>query len=361
MRDEPDTAAQEKKDGGVSARAAFDAGEMFSFVEAQVAMGPRRPGSPPDRANEDYLEERLREFGLENVRREPIPITHWEPRRTSLEVVSDGKTEAVDAFPIAFSAFTPDDGVEAPLVYADPRRLLHWGSWRGAVVVTEVGFPSLDIARLAPFAMDSYDPDGDMRDIKHPATWVRLGWHLYRKAARRGAVGFIAIIRDQPGGTCRMFAPYGFREKDILDKPLPGFWVGKGDGERLVRLAKDRSARARLISTGVREPVDTHNIIGEIGGRRSDEAIVIHSHHDSPFESPVEDATGVAVVLSLARHFAERRDLSRRLVVLFTTGHFYGSIGTREFLRVHREDIVPKTVCEISVEHIAKEGPFLFS
>jgi Zn-dependent M28 family amino/carboxypeptidase len=96
-------------------------------------------------------------------------------------------------------------------------------------------------------------------------------------------------------------------------------------------------------------------VVGEIPGK-SDEVVVLSCHHDSPFESPVEDASGVAVVLALARHFAESRDLNRRLVVLLTAGHFYGSIGTRTFIRQHQTDVVKKTAVEISIEHIAKEA-----
>jgi hypothetical protein len=152
-----------------------------------------------------------------------------------------------------------------------------------------------------------------------------------------------------------MYAPYGFREADILDKPLPGVWVGRDQGAALRRLAKSGRARAALTLTGPLEASVTHNIVAEIPGR-SREAIVLSCHHDSPFTSPVEDASGVAVVLALAKHFAERRDLERRLVVLLSAGHFYGSIGTRTFIDKHRGDVVADAAIEISIEHIGKEA-----
>ncbi len=83
--------------------------------------------------------------------------------------------------------------------------------------------------------------------------------------------------------------------------------------------------------------------------------IVLSCHHDSPFESPVEDASGCAVVLALAKRFAEERPLRRRLVVLFSAGHFYGSIGTRTFIHEH-PDLVRRTAFEVSIEHIALEA-----
>ncbi|MHC4248541.1 MAG: M28 family peptidase [Planctomycetota bacterium] len=344
----------------------FDASEMLGWVERQAGMGPRRTGSAAGAEVEEFLEGKLREFGFESVRKEPIPVTHWEAREASLEVGEAGDgggLSPVDAFPIPYTAFTPDagpdGGLEAPLVWADPRRLFHFGRWRGAVVVTDICFPPLDTGVLARFAMGEHDPDGTAKKVCHPATWVRLGWHLYRKAARCGAAAFVGIVRDQPGGTCRMWAPYGFKERDILDKPVPGFWAGRAEGARLRDLARKGTGRARIRLEGVRRPAVAHNIVGELPGE-SDEAIVLHSHHDSPFDSPVEDATGVSVTLALARHFARRRDLRRRLVVLFTTGHFYGSLGTREFIRKHRSGLVRRTAIEISIEHVAreaKEGP----
>jgi hypothetical protein len=147
-----------------------------------------------------------------------------------------------------------------------------------------------------------------------------------------------------------MYAPYGTMEKPIFHRPIPGFWVGKNDGARLLQLG-----RAKMKLTGKRAPGITHNVVGEIPGK-SDEVMVLSCHHDSPFESPVEDGSGVAVVLALAKHFTQSRDLNRRLVVLLTAGHFYGSIGTRTFIREHKADVVEKTAVEISIEHIALEA-----
>lgn len=153
-----------------------------------------------------------------------------------------------------------------------------------------------------------------------------------------------------------MYAPYGFRESDILDKPIPGCWIRRDDGPPVIELARSGRGQARLLSTGTREPGITHNVVGEIPGRGSDELMVLSCHHDSPFTSPVEDGSGVAVVLALAQHFARAQKLRRRLVVLLSAGHFYGSIGTRTFIREHRAELLRRAAIEISIEHIAREA-----
>lgn len=273
----------------------FDADEIYKWVEAQTRFGARRPGSAAGHANERYLEERLRDFGLDNVRAEPIPIVHWAAEDARLEVRDTGGAfRALVSFPIPYVVFTRREGVEAPLVWVDSTRLRPYdpAHFRGKVVVTEIRFPSFPVKPLVKTCLGLHDPRGTAANVNHPATYVRLGWHVYHQAARHGAVGFIGILRDQPGGSCRMYAPYGFKEKDILNRPVPGFWVGREDGIRLAELART-GGQARLSITGVREPGLTHNIVGEIPGQ-TEETVVLSCHHDSPFVSPVEDATGVS-------------------------------------------------------------------
>ncbi len=333
---------------------AYDADEMMGWIEAIVAYGPRRPGSLADLAVERQLAEMLEGFGFESVRREPIAITAWEQGEASLVV--DGEF-APEVFPIPHAVPSADGGVQGPLLFVDPDHLPERERWRGAIVVAEIRFPRLDTRLLLKIAPGNYDPDGTLPLVDHPATWVRLGWHLYREAARRGAAGFVGILRDQPGGTCRMYAPYGFREADILDKPIPGVWIGRDEGSRLTSKMATSSTSARLTVGGGRSEAVTHNVVAELPGQgRDDEVIVLSCHHDSPFASPVEDASGCAVVLALARNLAAEKPLRRRLIVLFTAGHFHGSIGTRAFIREHRDDLVKRTALEVSIEHIAREA-----
>jgi hypothetical protein len=331
-----------------------DAAEMMGWIEAIAAHGPRRPGSDADLAVEGQLAGMLGGFGFESVRREPIPIAAWDEGGASLVVEHDGF--ASEAFPIPHAAPTLEGGIAGPLLFVDPDRLPARDRWRGAIVVAEIRFPRLETRLLLRIAPGQHDPDGTLPLVDHPATWVRLGWHLYREAVRRGAAGFVGILTDQPGGTCRMYAPYGFREADILDKPLPGVWIGRDDGTRLKERVSRQPTRARLTVAGGRREMVTHNVVAELPGRgKDDEVIVLSCHHDSPFASPVEDASGCAVVLALARKFASERPLRRRLVVLFTAGHFHGSIGTRRFIHAH-PDLVKRAAVEITIEHIAREA-----
>ncbi|UCH09754.1 MAG: hypothetical protein JSU61_11125, partial [Fidelibacterota bacterium] len=177
----------------------FNADEMFGWIQDQAELGPRRAGSPANHQAEEYLDSLLKEFGLSNVRKESIPVTYWEAETARLEVLVEGTYQAIPTFPIPYAAFTPDEGIEAPLIFLDAGKLRQPRKLKGAIVVTEIGFPPLDLELLMKFSPGYYDPDNLLPEVSHPATWVRLGWHLYRLAAERGAAGFIGILKDQPG------------------------------------------------------------------------------------------------------------------------------------------------------------------
>lgn len=328
--------------------------EMFGWIEDMYALGPRRPGTEPAHRCEDYLADTLKKIGFKNVRKDPISIRVWQADRYKL--TAGASDSDVPAHYIPYTAFTPPEGVEGKLLYVKPRdaasRLL--GSWKDRIVVADIRFPKLDASALKKFALAAHDPEKTL-NVSHCATWVRLRWTLYREASKRGAAGFIGILTDHYAGGHNYYAPYGFKEKDIHDKPIPGFWVDRVHGAEIRRLAKKGNARAKLLLTGEMNGGVTHNVIGELEGE-TDETFIIGCHHDSPFGSAVEDASGCAVGLAAAKHFARTRELKRTLIAAFTAGHFYGSIGTRTFIDRNLNGMLKKTALEFHVEHIAREA-----
>src|SRR5665647_617213 len=123
----------------------FDQSLMMGWVKEISGFGPRRAGSPAGHKNEDYLVEQLMNFGLENVHKEPIPITFRETHNALLEI-DDGKGfRPLVAQWIPFSAYTPEEGLEGTLVYADPEKFTQKENWKGKIVLTDISFPILDV------------------------------------------------------------------------------------------------------------------------------------------------------------------------------------------------------------------------
>ena len=90
-------------------------GEMLGWVRRVVGFGTRRPGYSQSLQVEHWLANVFREFGLAEVRREPVPVNYWEPLTTSLEFAADA-TE-FPCFPIPYTAWTASAGIESPTVF----------------------------------------------------------------------------------------------------------------------------------------------------------------------------------------------------------------------------------------------------
>ena len=190
--------------------------------------------------------------------------------------------------------------------------------------------------------------DVDIGDVHLPLEDIQVPWDVYWRACRHGARGVVLILSNMPTNSCTHFGPY-----DARMKPIPALWVGKYDGQRLRSLAA-RGAEANLTLVGEERRGVTHNVWGVLPGE-SEGTIVIHSHHDAPFQGATEDGCGMGQVLAQARAWSRvpRGERPKALLFLSTAAHFYGpALGTYEFVRKHMDDILAKTDVMICMEHL---------
>lgn len=105
---------------------------------------------------------------------------------------------------------------------------------------------------------------------------------------------------------------------------------------------------ANLLLTGVNTTGTLYHIFGFLPGK-SEEIIVIHTHHDG---WAVNEASGAAVVMALAKYFAQFPKESRERTLLFVAfdSHF-GKRSVGEFLG----SVQPRIVAALVIEMIAKE------
>lgn len=335
-------------------------GEMLGWIRQIVGFGTRRPGYPQSLQVEQWLETMLREFGLAEVRREPVPVNYWEPGTAALEFPKD--VGEFPCFPIPYTSWTPAAGIEAPTAFVgegnpeDFQRV----DLQGRIAVADMRFAELPGAALkkgSRFICDAHHsiPDGPL----HVANWLIQNFQANYEAQRRGAVGFILLLVDSPTDGCDFYVPY-----DGFLKGLPALWVGREHASRVRALAR-ASGRARLVSVGKNRLVDSHNVAGVIpgsggSGNPGNENIIVTCHHDAPFASAVEDASGLAVLLALAKEFStacnETKQLQRDLIFVASSGHFHGGVGNRTFVERHAGGFLKRTVAAFGVEHIAEEA-----
>jgi hypothetical protein len=338
-----------------------DSDEIYSWIEGICVTPHRRPGTPEGHSAERWVAERFREFGLEDVSMDPVPITSWSASKWSLRVGDD----TVPSFYIPYTEFTGPDGVTGRLIYAGKggRGTIEKMDVRGRIVVAEVTFPVFPTGMLLKGLRSSYyvsDPDGNISiKSRQYMNFVRQNFmggaadaahapdnDVYWRACAGGGAGVCLILRDQPAGTSTHYGPY-----DGIMKPMPGLWIGKHEAPGLIESARQEET-ATLTLEGKAEPGTMHNVWGVLPGM-SDDVILVTSHHDSPFTGAIEDGAGVAQVLAQARAWSRVPRKKRPMTIIFVVdaGHFYGSEGGRAFARQH-PDIMRRTRLLVTLEHL---------
>lgn len=335
--------------------------EIVGWLDEFCKSDNRRPGEPGGLAGEDFVYKKFMEFGLENVRKEPVEITLWRAVEWSLKVKGDGVEEEIPTFYTLNTGFTPDEGISAELVYvrSGSEEDFNTIDVKGKIAVIDMEFatlPLLPLMLLKGYYL--YDPDKTFTWwASQPACWVRKNWNIdkdtsksaYELAKKSGALAVVWILKDQPANVVTHYGPYDGEMKD-----LPALYVGRDDGARLKEMLAAGSLQATFVQTGTMTPGVMHNVHGVLPGK-SNEIVLITSHHDSPFKGYIEDGTGISMVLSLAKYFSQvpQEEREKTMVFLASSGHFYGSKGIETWLENHKEDIADKTVMNLNIEHVA--------
>ncbi|NVM52953.1 MAG: M28 family peptidase [Candidatus Helarchaeota archaeon] len=344
-----------------------DSDEIFAWITRICRTPHRRPGTPEGHEAEQWVAKKLKEFELENVTMDPIPITVWNAVRWSLKV-DDWE---IPSFFVVNTGFTSTQGVTAPLVYVGT------GTWKDfkkvdvaeKIVVADVPFPYMPtgvLVKLLQVLGASYcisDPDHSLTlRAGQYLNFVRQNFiggatsdtappsDVYWQAYKRGAKAICLILRDQPSNSNSHFGPY-----DGLMKPMPGLWIGKYDGMELRKKAK-AGTTATVLLEGTTIPGTMHNVWGVLPGM-SDEVVLVTSHHDSPFKGATEDGAGVAQVFAQIKAWSSvpKEKRARTLVFVVDAGHFYGSEGGSAFARDHA-DLMKRVKILVTLEHLgAKE------
>ena len=331
--------------------------EIFAWIEKIFAQGVRRPGYSADRWTENWCEQQFRLLGLESVRRQPVKLPQWEPLECSLLVQAQGSDWSVPCFPLPHSAPTQGLRVEIEAWSDDETRSLAGKAALVDVSLNRVppAFTNLLLARREEFAGEDlawrcYDPRRSFDDAVQVLPFGRHVMAVMEPAIAAGAVAFVGTLSNYPGGSFKYYVPY-----DAQPRPIPGVWISARDGERLRQLCRDERVRIMLVSRAVRREISTDNVIGELPGA-DDEIVVIGSHHDGPWSSAVEDASGVALVMAQAQYWSRVPAAARphHLLFLLNAGHMAGGAGVRAFVDQQRA-LLERVVLEVHLEHAANE------
>jgi hypothetical protein len=322
--------------------------EIVGWIESIFERGVRRPGHPADRFAEEWSAARFRELGLRDVRLEPVRMPGWEPRASSLAIEpgSGGGTPlALPCFPLPHSAPTRDLEAELALLPEEGA-----GEVAGKLAVCELHLLRLPQTFMRERATRSFDPDGALDTLVQVLPFGARFQHVMEPAIEAGAAGFVGILAGVPWETCDYYVPY-----DGVARPIPGVWLSARSGAQLRERMKAGPLRGRLVVDAVRQEIVCHNVVGWLPGA-SDEWVIVGSHHDGPWSSAVEDASGMALVLAQAQYWARLPQAERphNLLFLLNAGHMAGGAGVHGFIAAHRE-LLGRCVLELHLEHAACE------
>jgi len=330
---------------------------ILRLTDDVYTIGERRPGSKADLAAIDFLAMMLQASGFEQVHVEKSKFDYWEPVKWGLTVQPG--TDAAwqpECFYVPYSGPAQPGGSEAEVVYLGSISKPDWQDIEGKIVLVDI--PPTDVSwdQMKLFSYMAYEPLNELKGWHHP---YPIGWMLkyipfYKQAEPRGPAGIIGILHDYPDmGKFTYYAPY-----DGELRRIPSMYLMEEAGDRLKAqvAAGKTTVRLELDARTAPGAGESANVYGVLPGL-SEDAVIFHSHHDSPWRSGVEDSSGVGMVMALAGYYAklpvEQRPFT--MIFLFTGGHMVGGATNDAFIEEHRDDIMRQALYDIAIEHIADD------
>jgi len=330
---------------------------ILRLTDDVYTIGERRPGSEADQATIKFLEMMLLASGFKQVYVEKSNFDYWEPVKWGITVQPG--TEASwqpESFYVPYSGPAAAGGTEAEVVYLGSISKPDWQDIEGKIVLVDI--PPTDVSwdQMKLFSYMAYEPENALKGWAHP---YPIGWMMkyisfYKQAEARHPAGIIGILRGYPEmGKFTYYAPY-----DGELRSIPGMYLLEEAGDKLkaqVAAAKT-TARIELDARTAPGAGESANVYAVLPGRSAD-AIIFHSHHDSPWRSGVEDSSGVGMVMALAGYYVQIPESERPFTMIFllTGGHMVGGATNDAFIEKHRDDIMKQALYDIAIEHISDD------
>ncbi|MBC7251884.1 MAG: M20/M25/M40 family metallo-hydrolase, partial [Anaerolineae bacterium] len=294
----------------------FDEEEAFAHIEtlAGAQFAGRQPGTPGGQAAAEYIAARFAEYGLQPAgdngtyfQNFTVPFGQWTSVPTLAAIVPDGTvisyTYRVDFRPVS-GGYVGGGEADGPVVWLNRCRP---EDFRGQDVVDKVVL-----------------------------CWTYPGQDVYRQAIEHGVGGLLLINED----TYRLRMGRSFREVSWVPETFPAFEISPTVAETLLSgsgytlddltihyVSLYLPTRVRMSASLVEEAdAPARNVLGVLPGRdptARDEVIVLGAHYDHLGQAPDgalfaganDDASGVAVLLEVARLWQEQGYVPQRTVL----------------------------------------------
>lgn len=325
-------------------------------------IGPRLTGSARMKRANEWTAEKMREYGLENVRLEEWQIpAGWERGRLEAHLLEPNGV-SISAAAMAWTPGTRGT-VVGPVVYFDAKpdnsdldRFK--GKLKNAILLLspprEVNHhPSRSTGRdvwnrrIGGGGRALYDEHGHLdHDDHHHAEETEA---QRRQNAVRDEFfkkeGVAAVLMDS-GKPQMLLVMTGSWGREGASSPFPRLFVTNEHYAMLYRLTRRGvpvKMRLRVENRFTRGPVTVYNTVGEIrGSEKPDEMVICGAHLDSwdLATGTVDNGTGSMVVLEAARLIkALGLKPARTIRFVLFSGEEQGLHGSREYVRRHKDEM----------------------
>jgi hypothetical protein len=308
---------------------------LESLAAGDTVWG-RRAATPSFMHTIDWTVNELKAAGLKDARAETFAVngTMWVPQSWQVQVAGDSAfgagTQSVtlrSAFPQPGGATTPAGGVTAPVVFVG----------RG----TDADLAGRDVA--GKIAVVHIRPE--------PSLFGSAEQGVAAKLAAKGAAGVVNAV-EGPGNA------FYFDTRFACGK-APCFMIGGQDGwflEQVIGKAAaagvlDRLKMKLTLASEEKSGLTSANAVATIPGQ-STKRIIVNAHADGYFQGGDDNASGLAVLVGLARYFAKQPQPKHTLMFVASGGHHGPGNGPTALVAAHPE-LKDNTLVIINLEHVA--------
>jgi Peptidase family M28 len=275
----------------------------------------RIPGTPYAKMTADYMANAYAKLGL-IVRRQPAVIPKlWYPTHWEGSYAFQGRSAALKTlFPINETVATPPGGITAEAV------------WVGIGAAPDL--LGRDVKGKAVIIYSTFVPGGR----SHSASDRAKIFDSDTLATKAGAAMIINMMAVPGNG---QFNPEG---APVGPGAVPTMTISQDEGFMLRdMLASGQKVEISLkLDIEERRNVPIENVYATLPGM-SDEQVILLTHTDAFFQGAMDNASGMATGIDIARHYAAlpKAKRPRTLVFVAIPDHHHGEYGRAEMIKTY--------------------------
>ena len=309
-------------------------GFSLESLNAGDKLWGRRAATPSFQHTIEWVVSEFKAAGIKDARVEPFAVdgTMWSPQTWSVTLLGDPAFGAGTADVTLQSAFPQPGGATTTLT--------------------------------APIVYVGHGTDADLagRDVRGRIAIVRVRPEpsLFGSAEQ----GVAAKLVDKLGAVGVINAVEGPGNAEYIDGRFacgkaPCFIVGGQDAwflQTVIGRAADAGVLDKLkitlaLTSTEQGDLKSANGVGVIAGK-SPKRIVVNAHADGYFQGGDDNASGLAVLVGLARYFARQPQPEHTLMFVASGGHHGPGNGPAALVAAHRE-LKDGTLLILNLEHVA--------